>query len=549
MTRIAGISRIPALWLSFILASAMAAPLCRAQSEVKAKTSIYSNSTVVVYNTNVEESRDLAAFYAQARGISPSNIVALTCPDREQISRKEYEDTILKPLRDAFTGNDWWNVTLDPTNGIQVIANRIHVIVLIYGMPLKIANNVPAPSPKADPETGKETPSVREPFSTTGCSVDSELCLLGAFNLNSTGPLKNPYHQRSMNFYQARIPGMMLVGRIDGPDAGVAKRMITDAIAAEETGLWGMAYVDQAQKLKTGDDWLLRSAELFERQGIPVVLDSHRSRFPENYPMRNASLYFGWYAFDVEGPFLNPQFRFNRGAVACHLHSYSAETLRTTTTKWAAPLLDRGAAAVLGNVYEPYLNFTHHFDIFNERLLKGFTFVESAYMALPALSWMNVAIGDPLYRPFEAFNNFDEKNFRNDENAAYKALRLAARRWGGDESAILEDKLESAGEKLESGVIYEALALRAARELKYVKAEAFLEKALVAYQDKADHVRIRLHQVDFYRLQGKKEDAIALLELIPKDFAGVTEAQAAQVMLEELRPPLPPLPPPPGKTP
>jgi len=50
----------------------------------------------------------------------------------------------------------------------------------------------------------------------------------------------------------------------------------------------------------------------------------------------------------------------------------------------------------LGNVYEPYLQMTHHFDIFQTRLLAGHTVVEAAYMALPVLSWQNVVLGDPL---------------------------------------------------------------------------------------------------------------------------------------------------------
>jgi hypothetical protein len=74
-----------------------------------------------------------------------------------------------------------------------------------------------------------------------------------------------------------------------------------------------------------------------------------------------------------------------------------------------APLLEKGAAASLGNVYEPYLELTPHLDIFNDRLLHGFTFAESAYMATRTLSWMTVAVGDPLYRPYAAWLQVDAK--------------------------------------------------------------------------------------------------------------------------------------------
>ena len=49
-------------------------------------------------------------------------------------------------------------------------------------------------------------------------------------------------------------------------------------------------------------------------------------------------------------------FRFCPGAVAVHIHSFSAATLRDPLADWAGPLLWRGAAATLGNVYEPYLD-------------------------------------------------------------------------------------------------------------------------------------------------------------------------------------------------
>src|SRR6185295_9208264 len=80
---------------------------------------------------------------------------------------------------------------------------------------------------------------------------------------------------------------------------------------------------------------------------------------------------------------------------------------RDENANWAGPLLARGAAATIGNVYEPYLQLTAHLDIFNDRLLHGFTFAESANMATPVLSWMDVAVGDPLYRPFASWLQLD----------------------------------------------------------------------------------------------------------------------------------------------
>ena len=67
--------------------------------------------------------------------------------------------------------------------------------------------------------------------------------------------------------------------------------------------------------------------------------------------------------------------------------------MRSETSEWRGPLLDRGAAAVLGNTWEPYLALTCHLDVFLDRLLKGYTLAEAAWMGTPALSWMTLVLG------------------------------------------------------------------------------------------------------------------------------------------------------------
>src|SRR5207253_3509638 len=104
---------------------------------------------------------------------------------------------------------------------------------------------------------------------------------------------------------------------------------------------------------------------------------------------------------------VQPGFRFVPGAIAVHIHSFSANTLRDPNANWVGPLVSHGAAASVGNVYEPYLQLTAHLNILNDRLLHGFTFAESAYSSIEALSWMSVMVGDPLYRPYLAWLQLD----------------------------------------------------------------------------------------------------------------------------------------------
>jgi hypothetical protein len=102
----------------------------------------------------------------------------------------------------------------------------------------------------------------------------------------------------------------------------------------------------------------------------------------------------------VDGPFNLPGLQFPVGAIALHIHSYSAATLRASATGWAGPLVARGVTATFGNVHEPYLQFTHRPDLLLRALARGDTLAEAAYHALVALSWQAIVIGDPLYRPF-----------------------------------------------------------------------------------------------------------------------------------------------------
>jgi tetratricopeptide (TPR) repeat protein len=91
---------------------------------------------------------------------------------------------------------------------------------------------------------------------------------------------------------------------------------------------------------------------------------------------------------------------FMPGAIAYHLHSYSAQTIRSTNSHWVGPLLARGVTATLGCVAEPYLDQTPDVGTFFARLLSGASLGEAAYAAQPSLSWQTTVVGDPLYRPF-----------------------------------------------------------------------------------------------------------------------------------------------------
>src|SRR6266705_7070080 len=372
-------------------------------------------STIVLYNKNVPDSVALATFYAQQRGIVRDHLVGLECSTEEEISREGYDATIANPLRDIFKKRQWWTLHQTPEHKESVTASTIHFVAVIKGVPLKIRS--------ASAYTG-DAPGPGPIGNRNEASVDSELAVLPFFSHHISGGTPNPYFQNFSAISDLENATLLLVCRLDAPTAATVRGMIVDAIAAEKNGLWGRAYVDVAHNtdagMGLGDQWLAEITRQLHKVGIPVIYEETPAIFPEGYPMTDCALYYGWYAGGVAGPFTEPDFRFVPGAIAVHIHSFSANTLRDPNANWVAPLVTKGAAASLGNVYEPFLQLTSHLDIFNDRLLHGFTFAESAYMSIPALSWMSVMVGDPLYRPYAAWRQIDAQNDSAKNTSAWK---------------------------------------------------------------------------------------------------------------------------------
>jgi hypothetical protein len=161
------------------------------------------------------------------------------------------------------------------------------------------------------------------------------------------------------------------------------------------------------------------------RSGIPVITDDLPDTFQSGFPITDAAAYYGWYSENIDGPFADPFFHFIPGAVAAHLHSFSATTLHDPLKGWTGPLIQHGASASVGNVYEPYLPFTTDFGVMAGALLAGSNLVESYYRAQPVLSWMSVLVGDPLYRPYACFSEPDSTSPTNSVWTDYRRIILS----------------------------------------------------------------------------------------------------------------------------
>ena len=468
-------------------------------------------ATVVVFNTEFPESESLAQFYAAKRGIAADRIIGLKCSKEEAVAREGFNEQLRDPLRETFTRRGWWQAE-----------SRVFIVVLMHGVPSKVIRQ------HEQPKTSQEDEA----------SVDSELCALGVPDLKLAGAMPNPYFGRRERFNTTPVSkGLLLVCRLDAASPATVRRMIEDALAAEQTGLHGRAVIDLALKkgaYDEGDEWLRRSARTYRTCGIPVYVDRYEPVLREDWPMPDTALYFGWYSGQICGALKSPSFRFKQGAIACHLHSFSASSIRTTDQAWVGPLLEHGAAATMGNVWEPYLSLTIHFDVLNERLQQGFTLAEAAWSATPGLSWQNVVIGDPLYRPFWK-NTMGQGADR--DCALYKAL-VQRHSSDPDTKALKKDLLDLAtGHR--SPRLLEFLGLLSSLEGKVSEAVEVLEHARSLHASPEDKLRLILYEVELLRRDHEKPreaEAMALLKAAAVDSAlkGATGFGLVSVMIKEM---------------
>lgn len=507
-------------WCRFLLFLSLSISPLRAE--------IAKDAIALLYNSQIAESKALAEKYAALRGIPPENLIGLEMPTVADISREQYGQSIAAPLRTHFDRKGWWKRVRDSQGSTISARNSIHLLVIFKGVPLRITRSASA-SPDSSPP---DAPT--DPFKGHDeASVDSELAMFGLEGLPYEGPWQNKFFQSKVPFSQANLPFLVLTARIDAPSFATCRRMIQDAIDTETCGLWGMCYVDVANKFPLGDAWMKDIAAQSRNAGIPTVVDSFNETFPAGYPMARAATYFGWYEWNPSGPLIDPSFRFRKGAIAVHLHSFSAQQLTNAHQNWAAPLLERGAAATLGNVWEPYLHLTHHLALFHQNLLAGDTLVEAAWKSMPATSWQGVVLGDPLYRPFLHFNGSGEIDAADRD---FRAIRAAQQRWPND-PAERRKNLAAAADRTRSGILAEALGLDYLATSATLEASSRFLSSKALYSDPGDLLRQDFHKIAIDREAGRKSLALRGLRDARMRYSSLAGLQGINAWIDLLDPP------------
>ncbi len=383
------------------------------------------NEILVVVNGDISSSVELGRYYCQRRGVPEENILELSLGKTlaDSISRDEYDNLIAGPIYKRLT-------EIKP-------GQTIRCLLTTYGVPYRVGPRGPLKDQQerlrqleaaalryekkltditADAESAGEQSRIKKELARvqsqidrilgreTGASVDSELSmvLFGSYELYRW----QPNQMNKNNGYPEELILTVMVCRLDGPTPQIAQGLVDKAIAAEKTGLHGIAYIDsrgiaddkQPYSIAHFDQSLRDLALLLRFRPNLEVKEERTDKLFEPGSCPQAAIYCGWYSLKK----YVDAFDFVDGAIGFHIASLEAVDLRDpNSSQWCPAMLVDGITATLGAVAEPYLHaFPNPADFFNE-LLNGECLVEAFYHTQPFCSWQLVLIGDPLYTPFK----------------------------------------------------------------------------------------------------------------------------------------------------
>ncbi len=367
---------------------------------------------IVVANKDSKDSLAVAAHYCAKRNVPKENMVALSLPTGEDISRADYEAKLAGPLRDA----------------LKEKKDAAKVILCVTGVPLRVGPKVPtadekealakldteiAEAKKADDKPGEARLTAKKrrlAGSESQAAVDSELMLLWWPKYELDRWVVNPLYWQVPDAERKKSERVLLTARLDGPTVEIAERLVDDAIETEEKGLKGKAYFDARgfgfdPKKDAGkgtgyegyDASFREAGELLKKAGMDVVIDDKPELFGVG-KCPDAAFYAGWYShanFIASGTY-------TKGSVAWHLASSEAVSLRRADSKvWCPNLLKAGVCATLGPVAEPYtVAFPKPAEFFGFLATGKYTLVEVYANTTLITSWMMTLVGDPLYNPY-----------------------------------------------------------------------------------------------------------------------------------------------------
>lgn len=338
-----------------------------------------AENVLVVVNRNSPLSRQIGGYYIPRRHIPPANVCWLNAKLTEEISRDEYDKQIAQPIGEFLRAGH--------------LTEKILYIVTTYGLPLRIQGSGGQLAEQA--------------------SVDSELTLLysdlrGKPHGLPAGIANPLFGKMGAVFRHPDFP-IYLVTRLAGYDLEDVKGIIDRALLARNRGKFVIDL--KANDSTPGNNWLRAAARALPRDR--VVLDESAKVLSDE---TDVIAYASWGSNDPDRKQRHLGFRWLPGAIMTEYVSTNGRTFTRPPESWnlgsnwndpkgmffgspqtlTADYIHDGATGASGHVYEPYLAFTPRPDILLPAYYRGRNLAESYYLAIPALSWMNIVVGDPL---------------------------------------------------------------------------------------------------------------------------------------------------------
>jgi uncharacterized protein (TIGR03790 family) len=337
------------------------------------------DNVLVVINQQSPLSRSIGEYYAERRHVPLTNVCRLSVQPDEDIPREEYDDKIARPIAEFLRQHK--------------LQEQILYIVTTSGVPLRVR--------------GSAGNMIAE-----AAAVDSELTLLysdmrGQPHALPAG-IHNPFFGKVYAAFRHPDFPIYLVTRLTGYEFAAVKGLIDRALLARNRG----SFVIDLKKLDDGpgNGWLRDAARALPKDR--VILDDTGQVL---YQQHDVIGYASWGSNDPDRKQRHVDFQWLPGAVMTEYVSTNGRTFTRPPETWnigswgdaktwfvgspqtlTADYVQEGATGASGHVFEPYLQFTPRPDILLPAYYHGRNLAESYYLAIPALSWMNIVVGDPL---------------------------------------------------------------------------------------------------------------------------------------------------------
>lgn len=337
-------------------------------------------NVLVVVNQESSLSRAIGDYYVERRHVPLTNVCRLSVKPDEDIARQDYDEKIARPIARFLSR--------------QKLQDQVLYIVTTSGVPLRIKGNVGS-------------------LIAEGASVDSELTLLygdmrGQPHRLPAG-IRNPFFGKVYAGFRHPDFPIYLVTRLTGYDFADVKGIIDRALLARNRG----NFVIDLKRFDNspGNGWLRDAARALPKDR--VIFDDTGKVL---YNQRDVIAYASWGSNDPDRKQRRVGFDWLPGAIMTEYVSTNGRTFNLPPQNWnigadwanpklqfagspqslTADYIHEGATGASGHVYEPFLQFTPRPDILLPAYYHGRNLAESYYLAIPALSWMNIVVGDPL---------------------------------------------------------------------------------------------------------------------------------------------------------